>query len=143
MKTKLLKIGLIALAFMFVIAGSSWATNKQQERKHKKQHHKRTYQGDHVKKRFNGAGHWQHGAGQWRHGAGHYYKKRDYRYYHPFLDYRRHHEHRYLRPHPYRYRHRHYRRHHRRLDHHQSNNGAFSIVSVFEPGWGFTFATKQ
>jgi hypothetical protein len=65
MKTKLPKIGLIALAFTFVIAGSSWATNKHQERKHKKSYHKRIYHGDHVKKRYNKAGHWRHGGGHW------------------------------------------------------------------------------
>ena len=145
MKTKFLKIGLIALAFTFVFTGSSWATNKHRERKPKKTYHKRTYHGDHVKKRYNDARHWRHGGGHRRH----YYKKRHHRYYHPFLEYRRHHEHRYYRPYHYRYRHHHYRkyhhyrRHHRRIDHHHSNNGAFIIGSVFEPGWGFTFATKR
>ena len=138
MKTRLLKIGLIALAFTFVITGSSWATSKHKERKHEKRYSKQIYHVDQVKKRFNADGHRRY-----------HYKNRHYPYYNPFFEYRRHHEYRYYRPHHYRYRqhpyqnYHHYRRHHRRFDQHHSDNGALIIGSVFQPGWDFTFATKR
>ena len=131
MKTKLMKIGMIAIVCTFVFSGPSWAKNNHQHSKHNENHHKRVYGDDHVKKRYNGAEHWRH-----------QFRKGHHRYYRPFNEYRPYRRYYHYRPYHHQYRHHHYRKHHRRFDRHHSNNDVLIIGSVFEPGWGFTFATK-
>jgi hypothetical protein len=132
MNTKLMKIGMIAAALIFILVGPSWAKNNQQQYKHKKHHNKQVYQDDHVKKGHSGGKHWRNR-----------YQKGHYRYNRPGYWYRRHPRYHRYQPYPHRrYHQHHYRKHYRRFDHHHSQNDLVIIGSVYEPGWGFTFATK-
>ena len=122
MKTKLVKIGMITTALIFILVGSTWAKNKQHQRKHKKNYNKQTYEVNHVKRNHNGAR-----PLEYNHRKGHHFRRPG----HKAKRHWRHHRHDHRWPWHY-HRYHHHWKHHRRWDHHHSQNDYVIIGSIIK-----------
>jgi len=140
MKSKLLKISMLTAVLIFVFTGASWADSR------KNRHHYNVQNKHYKAAKYRNPAHYNHG---WNKHHRRHYRKNHNRHQQVHRA-RRHaykHRHNYHGPvpRPHRYHHKPvYKHHHYRHYEHDHSYNEFSIgVLIFEPGFGFSIATKR